>query len=130
AREGADQLNAGAGELADGAADLADGAADLRSGINDLHDGAGQLQQGLRKGAKQVPAMDADTREAIAGTIGDPVEIRSTAQTEASSYGAGLAPFFLALATWIGGYVLFLLVRPLSNRALAANQTPLRVALG
>lgn len=48
----------------------------------------------------------------------------------AGSYGAGLAPFFVSLAAWIGGYVLFLLVRPLSNRAMAANQTPLRVALG
>jgi putative membrane protein len=45
-------------------------------------------------------------------------------------YGAGLAPFFLALAAWIGGYVLFLLFRPLSRRAMAANQTPIRVALG
>jgi putative membrane protein len=58
------------------------------------------------------------------------VEIRNIAQTTAGSYGAGLAPFFVSLAAWIGGYVLFLLVRPLSNRAMAANQTPLRVALG
>ena len=36
----------------------------------------------------------------------------------------------MSLAAWIGGYVLFLLVRPLSNRAMAANQTPIRVALG
>jgi putative membrane protein len=51
-------------------------------------------------------------------------------QAKAGSYGAGLAPFFMSLAAWIGGYVLFLLVRPLSRRAMAANQTPLRVALG
>jgi putative membrane protein len=35
----------------------------------------------------------------------------------------------MALAAWIGGYVLFLLVRPLSRRAMAANQSPLRVAV-
>lgn len=58
------------------------------------------------------------------------VAIDSVSEAKASSYGAGLAPFFLALGAWIGGYVLFLLVRPISTRALAANQTPLRVALG
>jgi len=130
ARSGAERLDAGAGRLADGAGDLATGAAELRTGLGKLQRGAKQLHHGLTQGAEQIPAMDDDTREAIADTIGDPVDVRSTTQTAAGSYGAGLAPFFLALATWIGGYVLFLLVRPLSNRALAANQTPLRVALG
>ena len=130
ARKGAHQLDTGSGKLATGAGDLAKGAGDLRTGLKKLHRGATQLHTGLTDGAERIPAMDDATREAIADTIGNPVDIRSTAQTKASSYGAGLAPFFLALATWIGGYVLFLLIRPLSARALAANQTPLRVALG
>jgi putative membrane protein len=92
--------------------------------------GVSQLQKGLERGLSQVPNPDAATRAATARTIADPVEIRNVAQTSAGSYGAGLAPFFVSLAAWIGGYVLFLLVRPLSNRAMAANQTPLRVALG
>lgn len=40
------------------------------------------------------------------------------------------APYVLAGATWIGGYVLFLLLTPLSRRALAAGHGPLRVSLG
>lgn len=48
----------------------------------------------------------------------------------AASYGAGLAPFFLSLALWIGAYVLFLLVKPLSTRSLAAGQPAWRTALG
>ncbi|WP_235738628.1 YhgE/Pip domain-containing protein [Nocardioides alcanivorans] len=130
ARAGAEQLDAGAAELATGAGELAEGAGELHTGLTQLHDGAKQLTKGLTEGAEQIPALDDDTQQAIADTIGNPVDVRSTAQTSAGSYGAGLAPFFLALATWIGGYVLFLLVRPLSTRALAANQTPLRVALG
>ncbi|HTI25701.1 MAG TPA: YhgE/Pip family protein, partial [Kutzneria sp.] len=51
-------------------------------------------------------------------------------QATADTYGAGLAPFFLGLATWIGAFVLFLLLRPLSRRALAAKQRPGIVALG
>jgi putative membrane protein len=77
-----------------------------------------------------VPNPSASVRSATARTIADPVRIQNVAQVSAGSYGAGLAPFFLSLAAWIGGYVLFLLVRPLSNRAMAANQTPVRVALG
>ena len=47
--------------------------------------------------------------------------MRGLTQTKAATYGAGLAPFFLGLATWIGAFVLFLLLRPLSRRALAAG---------
>ncbi|CAM3452203.1 YhgE/Pip domain-containing protein [Nocardioides dubius] len=130
AAAGSRRLAAGAGELETGAGTLADGADELHAGLGKLKRGAADLRRGLADGAEQVPAMDAEQRAAIADTIGNPVDVRSQAQTDAGSYGAGLAPFFMALATWIGGYVLFLVVRPLSNRALAANQTPLRIALG
>ncbi len=78
----------------------------------------------------KIPNNDDPTREAMAKAIGDPVAVRGLSQTKAATYGAGLAPFFLGLATWIGAFVLFLLLRPLSRRALAAGQSALRVALG
>ncbi len=109
---------------------LASGARSLDSGLGTLSTGATQLRNGLQQGLAQVPNPDPATRTATARTISDPVKIQNLAQVTAGSYGAGLAPFFVSLAAWIGGYVLFLLVRPLSNRAMAANQTPLRVALG
>ena len=77
-----------------------------------------------------VPNLSDGVRTRTAKTIADPVAVDRHSDAEAASYGAGLAPFFMALACWIGGYVLFLLVRPLSKRAMANNQTPLRVALG
>jgi putative membrane protein len=127
---GASQLRAGEASAVSGTDRLASGASSLDKGLGKLVSGASQLQEGLKRGLSQVPNPDADTRAATARTIADPVEIRNVPQTTAGSYGAGLAPFFVSLAAWIGGYVLFLLVRPLSNRAMAANQTPLRVALG
>jgi putative membrane protein len=127
---GASQLRAGEAGAVSGTDRLASGASSLSTGLGKLVSGASQLQQGLKQGLAQVPDVDPATRAATARTIADPVEIRNIAQTTAGSYGAGLAPFFVSLAAWIGGYVLFLLVRPLSNRAMAANQTPLRVALG
>ncbi|TCK24575.1 YhgE/Pip domain-containing protein [Pseudonocardia endophytica] len=134
---GASQLSGGISRAADGADALSGGAHRLTGGIERLDDGAGQLaggaaqlRDGLREGADQIPDPDDPTRRATASTIGDPVAVRDVAQTTAGTYGAGLAPFFMALAAWIGGYVLFLLVAPLSRRAVAAGQAPLRVALG
>src|SRR5439155_146348 len=83
----------------------------------------------LNAGLGQIPHPDDATRQATAKTIGDPLAVRTVADATAGSYGAGLAPFFLGLATWIGAFVLFLLVRPLSTRALATGRSALRTAL-
>jgi putative membrane protein len=127
---GADQLVSGERTAVNGTDRLAAGARRLDTGLAELTSGATRLRNGLQRGLDQVPNPSASVRSATARTIADPVRIQNVAQVEAKSYGAGLAPFFLSLAAWIGGYVLFLLVRPLSDRAMAANQTPLRVALG
>lgn len=130
AHDGSSELAAGADRLSTGAAALDSGAAELVDGLGDLAPGARRLASGLEAGVQRLPAVDEETRNSVAGTIGDPVAVRDTSRTSAGSYGAGLAPFFLSLATWIGGYVLFLIVRPLSRRAVAANQGAVRVALG
>jgi putative membrane protein len=126
---GAVRLRDGQREAAAGASDLATGAHRLDAGLSDLTSGARRLATSLRAGLGDVPDLDDATRAATASTIADPVAVHNLATARAATYGAGLAPFFMALASWIGGYVLFLLVRPLSSRAMAANQTPLRVAL-
>jgi putative membrane protein len=61
--------------------------------------------------------------------IANPLQVNQAAITEAQNYGAGLAPFFLSLASWIGIYALFLIVRPLSRRALTAVRRPIRTTL-
>ncbi|MFD4670615.1 YhgE/Pip family protein [Lentzea sp. NPDC058450] len=121
--DGATALNGGVQKLATATPQLKDGAAQLATGASDL-------STGLSGGVDKIPNQDDPTRAAIAQAIGDPVAVRGLSQTKAATYGAGLAPFFLGLATWIGAFVLFLLLRPLSRRALAAGQSALRVALG
>jgi len=121
--DGTDQVSGGAADLAAGTTKLADGSGELKSGIAELRDG-------LAEGLGQIPDLDDQTREDTASTIGNPLEVRNDALSSAGTYGAGLAPFFLSLATWIGAYVLFLLVRPLSTRALAAGRSGLATALG
>ncbi|GAA1270177.1 YhgE/Pip domain-containing protein [Saccharothrix xinjiangensis] len=128
--EAVTRLTDGANQVSTGTARVRDGASALLDGERRLVDGANQLRDGLNAGVSEIPAPDDPTRESTAHTIGDPVSVRGVSQTSAGTYGAGLAPFFLGLATWIGAYVLFLLLRPLSRRGLAAGRNPLRVAVG
>jgi putative membrane protein len=124
-----DQLNAGAQQVSAGAAQAHDGASALATGLGTLTDGATVLQNGLADGVAKIPNTTAAQRDSVSSTIGDPMAVDRRAITEASDYGAGLAPFFISLAAWIGIYALFLIVKPLSRRALTAVQRPLRVTL-
>ena len=134
---GADQLERGtrsalaaAQQLHTGASELDRGAASLRAGSRRLATGATELHDGLQSGLTQIPDPSPSARRAVAQTNGAPVQVRSSSQATAGSYGAGLAPFFLSIAMWVGAYVLFLLVKPYSTRALAAGQPAWRAALG
>ncbi len=141
--QGAASVSTGAAQVADGAASAASGAASLSSGASSvstgastlatglapLVDGLAQLRDGLDDGMSQIPDSDADLRTQQAATIADPVAISTTAVTAAGDYGAGLAPFFTALAGWIGIYALFLIVKPISKRAVTALHSPIRITL-
>ncbi|MGW9183572.1 YhgE/Pip family protein [Agromyces sp. NPDC055661] len=134
--DGSASLAAGARTAADGAAEVASGSSALRDGIGtlgdglgELSDGAGTLRDGLADGVDAIPDSDQATRDAQASTIADPIDLETSAVTQAGSYGAGLAPFFAALAGWIGIYALFLIVKPISRRAVTALHSPIRVTL-
>jgi putative membrane protein len=129
AADGAAALADGASTAASGAAQLRDGVNQLDGGIGQLSDGATRLRDGLASGVDQIPDSDDQTRQAQADTISDPVSVGSTSVTKAQNYGAGLAPFFAALAGWIGIYALFLIVKPVSKRAVTALRSPIRVTL-
>ncbi|MFI6307976.1 YhgE/Pip family protein [Amycolatopsis thailandensis] len=131
------QLTSGIAQAADASTQIRDGASKLNdgeksavTGTTELADGAVKLRDGLAAGLKEIPNPDDPTRAATANTIADPVAVNSSGVASAGTYGAGLAPFFISLATWIGAFVLFLLLRPLSTRALTAGASPFKVALG
>lgn len=123
------QAAAGAAQLSSGAAQASAGAASLNAGLGRLQTGAAELHQGLTDGVAQIPETDARTRARQASTISDPVDLKNDSITSAGTYGAGLAPFFVALAAWIGIYALFLIVKPVSRRAITAIRSPVKVAL-
>ncbi|MDO9398339.1 MAG: YhgE/Pip domain-containing protein [Herbiconiux sp.] len=119
----------GSAQLAAGTQQLASGSSELSGGLTTLDDGAATLRDGLASGLDDVPNQTADQREAAAQTISDPVALDTSAVTKASTYGAGMAPFFISLAAWIGIYALFLIVKPLSRRAVTAFKRPITAAV-
>ena len=126
---GSSQAQAGAGQLASGAASAATGSAQLRDGLTTLHDGTTQLRDGLVNGVSQIPDNSPSLQKKQASTIADPVNLHNDSITSAGTYGAGLAPFFVALAGWIGIYALFLIVKPVSRRAITALHSPVKITL-
>lgn len=144
ASSAADQLHTGAAALAtgeqaamDGASRLADGAGRVDAGAAQLVDGAGSAADGSRtladeigKGAGQVPNPDNGQKSNLSRVMADPVAVSNVSQAKAESYGAGLAPFFLTLALWIGIFMLVQAMRPITQRALASNAASWKIALG
>ena len=123
------QAAGGASTVSSGAAQVSSGAASLESGTAQLSSGASELNSSLGDAVTKIPTTTADGRKTAANLIADPVAVKQDAITQAADYGAGLAPFFLSLSSWIGIYALFLLVRPLSRRALTAVRRPVRTML-
>ena len=127
--QGIGQAASGSSQLADGASQANDGAQSLASGLVTLRDGLQTLEDGLSSGVSQIPDNTDAQRDAQAKNIADPVTLKNTAVTSAGTYGAGLAPFFVSLAAWIGIYALFLIVKPVSRRAITALHSPIKVTL-
>lgn len=127
---GAAKLDDGATSLATGAASADSGAKSLASGLGTLRDGSSELASELDQGRTKIPASTAAQRNDQASVISDPVKVGTDDVASASNYGAGLAPFFISLAAWIGMYALFLILKPISKRAITAVRKPLRIVLG
>ena len=127
--DGADDAATGANRLADGAGQLTDGANQLADGAGALRDGALELQSGLSDGSEQVPDYTEDERDQLAKTAATPVTDAADRLNKVSSYGEGLAPYFMALALWVGAMSIYLLLRPLSARAVASAAGSVRTAL-
>lgn len=119
----------GAASVASGAAQVSGGAATLSTGIGHISSGNKTLADSLAQGTQSLPDTTAANRATTAKLLANPLTVKQDAVTVAQNYGAGLAPFFLSLAAWIGMYALFLLLRPLSRRALTAVRRPVRITL-
>jgi len=127
--DGAGSLAAGADTLVDGSSALADGGRTLQAGTVQLADGSQTLADALADGAAKAP-NDSDAQIATkAAVIANPVDLKQSWENASDSFGEGFAPFFLALATFVGALITWLILRALPTRALASAASGLRATM-
>ena len=126
---GVDRLADGAHQLDEGLGELAAGAHDLDDGLGRLDDGAAALADGLADGVDRLPVLTQDEQDRAAQVLSSPADVRMTVDHPATYYGRGLAPMFFAIALWVFGISVFLVVRPVAGRLLAGRAHPLRLSL-
>ncbi|ASR39534.1 hypothetical protein BAY61_21670 [Prauserella marina] len=127
-------------QLATATSTLTTGIADASDHANELAGTAARLHEGVVTSADNTSrfAADADALHTASGQErGDASGAGLPPLSSADSPGGppatertAIAPVVLGLAAWIGAMALFLLLRPLSVRALAAGVASWRVSLG
>lgn len=127
--DGADQLATGATKAATGADELTTGLQSLADGSAKLGTGAGDLSTGLAAGVSKIPTYSETERAQLAAVAATPIVADIARVNPVKNNGAGLAPYFMALALWVGSLAIYLLLRPLSPRALASGAPSPLVAL-
>ncbi|MDA2810850.1 YhgE/Pip domain-containing protein [Nocardiopsis sp. RSe5-2] len=126
---GAGDLDEGANALDDGIGKLDDGADELDEGLGQLKSGSGELAAGLDEGADAIPTFDSEDREGRGDMMSEPVRLSSDIANEAPQYGTGFAPFFIPLSLWVGAMMIYMVLPPMSGRALASAAPSWRIAL-
>jgi putative membrane protein len=123
------RLAGGADALDAGVSKLQTGARVLTSGLAELRDGASTLADRLGQGTARIPTPGADEKDRAVQVLSSPVDVSMQIDHPATVYGRGLAPMFFAIALWVFGISVFLVVRPISGRALAGRASALRLGL-
>jgi putative membrane protein len=125
----APQLSSGISQAATGAGRLRDGTGQLADGASQLSSGSRTLATGLEAGAEQVPTYTKAERATLAKVAATPVVSDIERINAVQGNGSGVAPYFMALALWVGAMAVYLLLRALSARALASTASSAKVAL-
>ncbi|GAA1125233.1 YhgE/Pip domain-containing protein [Citricoccus alkalitolerans] len=121
---GAQELAAGSSDLSSGLATADDGSRELASGLGELSSGSGELFTSLRDGTAEVPSYTDQDASSIGSVAALPVSADMERTNEVPSYGYGLAPYFMALALWVGALGYFLM-RPAVRESMIAEGKPL-----
>ena len=114
-------VQSGISQSASGAWQLANSSDQLTSGASQLASGATDLATGLQSGADQLPSSNADTAAASAEVAADPVGLTVSTDNAVSQVGQIVATFFVPLGLWVGALAVFLVMRPVTRRALTST---------
>ncbi|MBX3098958.1 MAG: YhgE/Pip family protein [Salinibacterium sp.] len=120
AASGISGVQTGISQSADGAYQLAQTGPSLVDGATGLASGATGLATGLQSGADQIPATDTNAA-AAAEIAADPVTLSVSTDNPVSQVGQIVATFFVPLGLWVGALAVFLVLRPITRRALTST---------
>jgi putative membrane protein len=116
-------LRSGASSLATGLGSLSGGVTSAQSGATQLASGATDLATGLRSGADKVPASSSAASAKASKIASDPISFSVVRDNRIGDLGKVIATFFVPLGLWVGAIATFLVLRPISQRALASTAT-------
>jgi putative membrane protein len=122
-------LASGTSSLASGISKLASGTSASASGAHSLANGVNKLATGLTSGAAQVPSVSAAQAKATADVAANPVGVTVDREHKVSSPGQIIATLFVPLGLWIGSLAVFLVMRPMTRRALSSTAKNSRLVL-
>lgn len=129
ARGAAGELSSGATSLSTGLVELSDGANELASGTTQLVAGTQKLATGVDEGVKAIPQWTPEQKNALAATLGQPIQLKENTLNEADTFGTGFTPFFFGLALFVGSIIVWMLFKPLQPRPIAQGLNSFRVVL-
>jgi putative membrane protein len=134
--KGSDKLSSGVSAAKVGAVALAGGLAQLHAGTDKLaegldsaSEGSQELATGLTAGVEDVPAYSEAERDVHAEMMSDPVVLDTRKIDPVPNYGTGFAPYFIPLALWVGGLMVYFIVNPMPERAVRSGASGPVVAL-
>lgn len=122
-------LQLGAQQLDDGLTTAETGSVTLLDEITQIDAGANQLAADLTAGADRIPTLGADEQDNTEQVLSAPADVRISVDNPAVEYGRGLAPLFFGIAIWVFAIAVFLVMRPISGRALAGRASPWRISI-
>jgi len=120
---GSASLRSGAASLAGGIDSLAGGVATAQTGASQLVTGANSLATGLRAGAKSIPVRTDAQAARSAKFAANPTGLTVTRDNKIHDLGQVIATFFVPLGLWVGALAVFLVLRPVTRRALTSTAT-------
>lgn len=127
--DGLGRLDTGSATLASGSSQLATGAASARSGSSKVASGASSMSSGIAKAATAVPSYSSARASANAKVVAQPVEESQSWLHRASGNGEGFAPYFAGVSLYVGGIILWILLRPLNRRNLLTPVSARRIVV-
>lgn len=132
--EGATSVDNGADQLSTGLTTLVggedSGLTQLANGMDQLAGNSSTLATSLTDGANSIPTYTDQESAHLSQAAASPVTAQTTRINEVSTYGHGLAPYFMSLSLWVGAIAHFLMFPAIHSRLGHRNVTGIRALLG